>query len=85
MNIELHIEHLILEGLPLSRNQGLDVQQALEIELTRLLEAGQLHESFGRSREILGVRSSMAHSQQPNQIGQAVARAVYGQVGEVRE
>jgi hypothetical protein len=37
-NIELHIEHLILDGLLLSRNQGFDVQQALEIELTRLLE-----------------------------------------------
>ena len=85
MNIELHIEHLILDGLPLSRNQGMDVQAAIEVELTRLLEAGQLRAGLDGPQQVRGLRSNMAYSQQPEQIGQGVARAVYGQVGEVRE
>jgi hypothetical protein len=80
-NITLHIEHLILDGLPLSRNQGFDVQQALETELTRLLETGGLREGFNSTQEVPGIRSSMNHSQHPNQIGQNVARAVYTQLG----
>jgi hypothetical protein len=85
MNIEFHIEHLILDGLSLSHNQGMDVQAALEVELTRLLEAGTLREGFNMPQQVRGLRSTMPHSQQPEQIGQSVARAVYGQVGEVRE
>ena len=37
MNINLHIERLILDGLPITRQQGPHVQAAVEAELTRLL------------------------------------------------
>ncbi len=37
MNIQLHIERLILEDMPISRAQGPQVQAAVEVELSRLL------------------------------------------------
>ena len=37
MNVELHIERLVLEGLPLSRHQSVALQNALEREVGRLL------------------------------------------------
>ena len=36
-NIHLHIERLILDGLPIERAQGPHVQAAVEAELARLL------------------------------------------------
>jgi len=36
MNISLHIERLILEGLPITSNSGPQLQAAVEAELTRL-------------------------------------------------
>jgi hypothetical protein len=39
MNINLHIERMILDGLPLTSGQGAVVQTAIETELARLLEA----------------------------------------------
>ncbi len=37
MNINLHIERLILDGLPMTRSQGVLVQAAVEAELGHLL------------------------------------------------
>ena len=82
MNIELHIEHLILDGLPLSRAQSMDVQQALEVELTRLLEAGTLQDQLGRSQVIPSVRSEMPDAHGTERFGQGLAQAVYAEIGQ---
>ena len=43
MNIRLHIERLILDGLPVNSVQSPQVKAAVEAELTRLLTADGLH------------------------------------------
>jgi hypothetical protein len=39
-SIELHIERLVLDGLPLDSRQARQVQGAIEAHLTQLLSAG---------------------------------------------
>ena len=49
-NIHLHIERLILDGLPIERAQGPHVQAAVEAELSRLLTENGLAASASRWR-----------------------------------
>ena len=46
-NIHLHIERLVLDGLPIDRGQGPHVQAAVEAELTRLLTENGLDATLG--------------------------------------
>ena len=85
MNINIHIERLILDGLPITHNQGPLVQAAVEAELARLLAAdglasslqagGSLHRMPGGSIQLMGDGN-------PNTLGQQIARAVYGGIGK---
>lgn len=85
MNINLHIERLILDGLPLAHAQGPLVQAAVEAELSRLLSAGGLHSSLQSGIAVPSVRAdavSLNTGSNPQQIGQQIARAVYGGIGQ---
>ena len=42
MNIHVHIERLVLDGLPVAPGRGDLVREAVEAELTRLLAEGGL-------------------------------------------
>lgn len=84
MSINLHIERLILEGLPLTRAQSPLVQAAVEAELSRLLSAGGLHSTLQSGIAVPSVRAdamSLNAGSTPKQIGQQIARAVYGGIG----
>ena len=84
MNINLHIERLILDGLPIGSLQGPLVQAAVEKELGRLLSAGGLHASLQSGIAVPSVRAgavSLNGGNNPKQIGQQIARAVYGGIG----
>ncbi len=80
MNINLHIERLVLEGLPIAQGAGPLVQQAVEAELSRLL-------ADGVSPRLLG-GGALPHSPagaiqltkniSPAAIGRQIARSVYG-------
>lgn len=80
MKIELHIERLVLDGLPIEHSDRLLVMAAVERELAQLLTAGGLtgglltggampRLSAGEIR--LGAESTAA------QVGQQIAQAVY--------
>lgn len=49
MNINVSIERLILEGLPVGSNQGHTIAAAMETELTRLLTIEGLAASASRA------------------------------------
>ena len=49
-NIHLHIERLILDGLPIECAQGPHVQAAVEAELARLLTENGLDATLGNRR-----------------------------------
>jgi hypothetical protein len=42
MKIQVHIERVFVEGLPVTRSQTAEVRRAIEAELGRLLAAGEL-------------------------------------------
>lgn len=84
MNIELHIERLILDGLPVGRGERADLQAAVEAELTRLLAAD------GLRPELLSgaaVRSIDAGEMRVNrgtpaaQLGNHIAQSVHSGIG----
>jgi hypothetical protein len=81
MNINLHIERLILDGLPLEARDGAAVRAAVETELARLLS----HNDGATSRQTGGATPSVradaiqvTAQSSPTQIGQQIAGSIYG-------
>ena len=78
MSINLHIERLILEGLPPGPAHSADIGAAAEAELTRLLglermsDSGSRHEPHLSAAPIALVRSSDSRV-----LGQQIAGAVH--------
>jgi hypothetical protein len=78
MSINLHIERLILDGLPMSRNHGSLVQAAVETELARLLAERGMSHSSGVAVPYLSANSiAVTRENKPAQLGHQIAQAVY--------
>ena len=85
MNINLHIERLILEGLPLTRGQGALVQAAVEAELARLLAERGLTpglQAGGALPRIQAGELQLTPGSTPAFMGRQIAQAVYGGIGQ---
>ena len=85
MNIELHIERLILDGLPLTRREGALVQAAVETELARLLQAGGLASGLaggGLTPRLHAAPVTLTAGAEPAALGAQIARSVYGSLGQ---
>jgi hypothetical protein len=81
MNINLHIERLVLDNLPITRQQGPLVQAAVERELSRLLT----EQGFASSPSDLSVPAVKtdgiqldSNNPDPMQLGTQIAQSVYG-------
>lgn len=84
MNINLHIERLILDGLPLERSQGPHVQAAVEAELAHLLTTNGLGEQFqsgGAMPSVPAAGIQLENGSSSIGIGQQIAQSVYGSIG----
>ncbi len=84
MNIELHIERLVLDDLVVEPRRGAEIQAAVEEELTRLLAAGGLKAEFasGSTQRSLDAEEIQVTNQTtPMQLGHYIAQAVHGGVG----
>ena len=84
MKIELHIERLVLDGLPVSRLHAPLVRAAVERELTGLLTSGGLSHELRSGGAVPSMRAGniqVEEGSQPGKLGQQIARAVYGGVG----
>ena len=83
MTIRIHIERLVLEGMPFGLREGQVVQQAVERELARLLEEGGLSAALagGGAYPSLRPGSMRVSGGSPREIGDGIARAVYGGIG----
>ena len=86
MNINVHIERLVLHGLPVAPHQGPLVQAAVEAELTRLLLgaglAPAMQSTGGAVPSVSTPGIQLKSDSSPAQIGQQIARAVYGGIGK---
>lgn len=85
MSISLHIERLILDGLPVPHRQRSQLQAALEAELARLLAAGGLSIDLYTGGTLAGMKAGEIHVQDgenPAQLGKRIAQAVYRGIGQ---
>lgn len=81
MNINLHIERLILDGLPLEARDGAAIRAAVEAELARLLTENADLSNRQTGYAIPRVRADaiqLAAQSSPAQIGQQIAGSIYG-------
>jgi hypothetical protein len=77
MNVRLHIERLILEGIDVPHG-GHAVRAAVEQELTRLIAEGGLPQ---QSITTPVVRAPQINVMTPSNLGPAIGRAVWGGLG----
>jgi hypothetical protein len=87
MTVRVHIERLVLDGLPIERREGVAVQAAVEAELTRLLAEGGIAAALRSGGALPGVHGgaiTLAHAAQPTGIGQQIAQSVYAAMGAPR-
>ncbi|SRR6266571_5799447 len=84
MNITVHIERLILDGLPVSSRDAPVVQAAVQAELLLLLSQGGIAPSLrgGADLHYLCVDClSLRHDARPVAIGRQIASAVHRSIG----
>ena len=85
MKVNLHIERLVLDGLPISHSQGALVQRAVEAELSQLLKAGALSPELQGGAALSSVEAAnieMKANSNPARLGQQIASAVFGGIGK---
>lgn len=85
MNIKLHIERLVLDGIHISPADGPLLQAAIEAELVRLLSAGGVHSGFQAGMALPSIRAGdiqLAEGSDPDGVGQQIAGALYGGIGK---
>jgi len=84
MNINLHIERLILDGVNISPDQRRLLQASVETELGRLLAHGGLLPSFSEGVALPHVSTNgiqLGDGNDPLQMGRQIARSVYRGIG----
>ena len=79
MNINLHINQLILEGIELSPSQRALLQTTVESELSRLLRVNGIPQHLAQGGNItkLPTKINVTNNINPRQIGQGIARSIY--------
>lgn len=81
--IAMHIEHLVVDGLPLTRAQAARMQASLERELARLIAQGGNARAWGGAQATQAARSAAPargvpwDATRPHQLGRALARDVF--------
>ena len=84
MNINLHIERLILDGLPFETRDRAMLQSAVETELARLLTENNVASNWQNGGAVPSVRADaiqLTTQSNPAQIGRQIAGSIYGGIG----
>jgi hypothetical protein len=83
MDIELHIEQLILEGVDVPQHTHARLQAAVTAELTRLLAADGVASQLLSSGAVGAVRGGeiQVAGGDVTELGGQIARAIYGGIG----
>jgi hypothetical protein len=87
MNVRLHIDRLVLDGVNVSAGGRPRLQAAIESELARLIAAGGISPELARGIALPAIpapQMTLAPDAKPAQLGSAIAGAVYGSVGGKR-
>lgn len=84
MNINLHIERLLLDGVHIAPNQRHLLQASIEAELTRLLTQGGVAASMNQGLAVPKISAAnlqLTSRTNPTQLGQQIAASVYSGIG----
>jgi hypothetical protein len=83
MNINLHIERLVLDGINIGPGQRHLLQASVETELTRYLTDGSLSVGLAQGAVVprMSARGIQLTSNNPTQLGQQIAQSVYEGIG----
>jgi hypothetical protein len=85
MNINLHIERLILDGLPLEARDGAILRAIIEVEIARLLSQNADISNWQTSRTPSSVRANaiqLTDESSTAQIGRQIAGSIYESIGK---
>ena len=85
MNIDPHIERLVLDGLNIGPGQGGKVKAAVEAELSRLLSEGGVASVLQEGGAMAAIRANpllVSSNTNPSSLGEQIAGAVYGGIGK---
>lgn len=84
MNINLHIERLILDGLPLEARDSATLRAAVEVELARLLTQKADLSNWQTSAATPSAPATVIKlaENSPAQIGRQIAGSIYGVIGK---
>jgi hypothetical protein len=82
MDINLTIERLIIEGIPLDRRQQRQLQTAVERELARLLAEGGVSWQAGIALPHVPAGTiELTANHRPTHLGRQIAQAIYSGIG----
>lgn len=84
MSVSLHIDRLVLDGLPLAPGQAPLVQAAVEAELARLFAERGIGSGWregGALPYARGAAIQMTPGGAPAQLGARIAQSIYGGIG----
>jgi hypothetical protein len=81
MNINLHIEEIVLEGIDVSRQEIPQFQAAIQSELTRLLKTRSFTPGNLAQPNLVTGPIQLTQPNQPARLGRQIAQAVYGGIG----
>ena len=84
MNINLNIERLVLDGLPLNRFEAEQMKGAVELELSHLLSEDALapHLLSGGAYPSLRVGEMGILASSPESLGKQVAQTIHGGINK---
>jgi hypothetical protein len=86
MKTRVHIERLVLEGLPVSSHDGPRVRAAVTAELSRLIGAHGISNELRRGAALPDVRARglrTAERTVPHKLGTSIAQSVYEEIGNL--
>jgi hypothetical protein len=87
MKVHVHIERLVLDGLPMANADGPRVGAAVEAGLARLLAAGGLSREFAAGGAVTRLDAppiALAARPRVDAIGNAVAQSVNTRLGDAK-
>ena len=85
MNINLHIDRLVLDGVSVAPHQRADLKAAVEVALRQQLAnqgIGSAMQMNSHHRLVSGGSISVENSHKPVSLGQQIGNAVYGGIGK---
>jgi hypothetical protein len=84
MNVRLHIDRLVLDGVAVRAGDRARLQAAVEAELTRLVQGGGIAPELARGGGLPSLAApqiTVAPRATAAQLGTSIAGAVYGSIG----